>query len=316
MRARNKRYGFFDLHPGVCLAPVAAVTAFLAYENFSTLSTARSSVGGPWLVSALIGAVCGLVALAACVARARAGKPLLAMIGPVILIVLGLLVNKQELWLTSVHPGQVTTAFQSASVAFGGVVATGLVAGFCWLYARLLFRVGAENRKAARIPYRALHISRAENWEAASGHPIGRNEWEVFAGAHRDLEYYDSHSDRAREEAIVHTMTSQGVARERAIELQLRSGEAAAQLDRLAVQRPDLAAKMPAHFPQYADGPGPAPLHALGRPDGTRLLLQWRKEQVSVLRVGPDTAADAALVAPIARELDARVYDEDGTRYG
>jgi hypothetical protein len=316
MPARNKGYGFFDLHPGACLAPFAAVTAFLAYENFSTLSTARSSVGGPWLVSAVTGAVCGLLALAACVARARAGKPLLAMIGPVILIVLGLLVNKQELWLTSVHPGQVTTAFQSASLAFGGIVATGVVAGFCWLYARLLSRAGAENRKAARIPCHGLHISRAENWRAASGHPIGRNEWEVFAEARRELEYYDSQSARAQEEDIAQTIASRGVTRERAVELRLRFKEAAAQRDHLAVQRPDLAAEMPALFPGYAGGPGPAPLHALERPDGTRLLLQWRDGQISVLRVSADATADAALVAPIARALDARVYDEDGTLCG
>ena len=28
-----------------------------------------------------------------------------------------------------------------------------------------------------------------------------------------------------------------------------------------------------------------------------------------------DVAADAALIAPVARELDAHVYAEDGTRY-
>jgi hypothetical protein len=64
MSISSKRYGFFDSHPGVCLAPFAAAVAFLAYENLATLATARTSVGGPWLVSACIGALCGLAALA------------------------------------------------------------------------------------------------------------------------------------------------------------------------------------------------------------------------------------------------------------
>ena len=59
-------------------------------------------------------------------------------------------------------------------------MATGLVAGLCWVYARLLFPAGAENRKAARIPSTSLHISRAEDWKAAADHPIDRGGWEVF----------------------------------------------------------------------------------------------------------------------------------------
>ena len=181
MPTQYKRYGFFDLHPGVCLAPFAAAVAFLAYENLATLATARTSVGGPWLVSAFIGALCGLAALAVFVARARAGKLLLVIIGPVILIVIGLLISKQELRLTAVHAGLVTTAFQAGTLAFTGVMATGLVAGLCWTYARLLFPAGAENRKTARIPSTSLHISRTEDWEAAAGHPIDQGAWEVFA---------------------------------------------------------------------------------------------------------------------------------------
>jgi hypothetical protein len=34
-----------------------------------------------------------------------------------------------------------------------------------------------------------------------------------------------------------------------------------------------------------------------------------------VLRVSLDVAADAALIAPLGRELDAHVYAADGTRY-
>ena len=138
MSTSSKRYGFFDLHPGVCLAPFVAAVAFLAYVNLATLATARTSVGGPWLVSAFIGAFCGLAALPS--ARARAGKLLLVMIGPVILIVIGLLISKQELRLITVHAGLVTTAFQTGTLAFTGVMATGLVAGLCWVYARLLSR--------------------------------------------------------------------------------------------------------------------------------------------------------------------------------
>src|ERR1700722_14740005 len=164
MSTSSKRYSFFDLHPGVCLAPFAAAVAFLAYENLATLATARSSVGGSWLVSAFAGTLCGLAALAVFVARARAGKLLLTMIGPVILIVIGSLISAQELWLTAVHAGLVTTAFQTGTLAFTGVMAAGLVAGLCWVYARLLFPAAAENRKAARIPSASLHISRTEDW--------------------------------------------------------------------------------------------------------------------------------------------------------
>ena len=146
MSASSKRYSFFDLHPGVCLAPFAAAVAFLACENLAALATVRTSVGGPWLVSAFAGTLCGLAALAVFVARARAGKLLLIMIGPVILIVIGLLISKQELRLTAVHAGLVTTAFQTGTLAFTGVMAAGLVAGLCWVYARVLFPAGAENR--------------------------------------------------------------------------------------------------------------------------------------------------------------------------
>jgi hypothetical protein len=90
------------------------------------------------------------------------------MIGPVILIVIGLLISKQELRLITGQAGLVTTAFQTGTLAFTDVMATGLVAGLCWVYARLLSPAGAENRKAARIPSTSLHISRTEDWETAA----------------------------------------------------------------------------------------------------------------------------------------------------
>jgi hypothetical protein len=48
---------------------------------------------------------------------------------------------------------------------------------------------------------------------------------------------------------------------------------------------------------------------------GKLLLPFGRKGQVTVLRVSLDLAADATLVAPLAREFDAHVYADDGTRY-
>jgi hypothetical protein len=280
MSTSNKRYGFFDLHPGICLAPFAAAVAFLAYENLTTLATARTSVGGPWLVSAFIGALCGLAALAVFVARARAGKLLLVMIGPVILIVIGLLISKQELWPTAVHAGLVTTAFQTGTLAFTGVIAAGLAAGLCWVYARLLSPAAAENRKAARIPSTRLHISRAEDWEATADHPIDRGAWEVFAGDHPTLSRYAFGSDRAREDDITWMMQDRGVTRERATELQdRRAAQVAAEKvsqEKRAAARPDLLASHPEQVRHFSGG---------------------------------------ALIAPIARELDAHVYAEDGTRY-
>ena len=205
-------------------------------------------MGGPWLVSAFIGTLCGLAALAMFAARARAGKLVLVMIGPVILMVIGLLISQQEFRLTAVHAGLVTTAFQTGTLAFTGVMTTGLVAGLCLVYVRLLSPTGAENRKAARIPSTSLHISRTEDWEAAPDHPIGP------------------------------------------------------------------AGQVPAAVPALLRRPRPADLRP-GAPDGTRLLLQWRQGQVTVVRVSLDVAADAALIAPLAREFDAHVYAEDGTRY-
>jgi hypothetical protein len=315
MSTSGKRYGFFESHPGVCLAPFAAAVAFLAYENFATLATARTSVGGPWLVSALIGAFCGLATLAVFVAHAR--KLLLVMIGPVILIVIGLLISKQELRLTAVHAGLVTTAFQTGTLAFTGVMAAGLVAGLCWVYARLLSPAGAENRKAARIPSTSLHISRTADWEAAADHPIDRGAWEVFAGGHPTLSRYDFGSDRAREDDITWIMQDRGVTRERATQLHDHRA-AQVEADKIPQEkmaaRPGPQAKHPQQYRHFSGGAG-LPTFGLERPDGTRLLLQWRQGQVTVLRVSLDVAADAALIAPLARELDAHVYAADGTRY-
>ena len=79
-------------------------------------------------------------------------------------------------------------------------------------------------------------------------------------------------------------------------------------------RRAGLLAKHPQQFRHFSGGAG-LPTFGLERPDGTRLLLQWRQGQVTVMRVSLDVAADAALIAPLARELDAHVYAEDGTRY-
>lgn len=317
MPVRSKRYGFFDLYPGVCLAPFVALAVFLAYVNFSTLAAARASVGGPWLVSALAGAAGGLALLAAVVARARAGRPLLVMIVPVVCVVAGLVICKQELWLTAVRAGRVTTAFEAGILAFVGVMAAGIAAGFGWFYARF-YPAAAENRKTARIGETSLHISRAGDWEDAAARPIDRDTWEAFAGGHPALSRYDFTSLQAREDDITWTMRDRGVTQERAAELHdRRAAQVEADMafqEKTAAARPDLPDGRPERPRPFPVGAG-LPTFALERPDGTRLLLQWRQGQVTVLRVSADAAADAALIAPIAREADAHVYTEDGTRY-
>ena len=86
--------------------------------------------------------------------------------------------------------------------------------------------------------------------------------------------------------------------------------------EKMAAARPDLLAKNPQQFQfQHFSGGTGLPTFGLERPDGTRLLLQWRRGQVTVLRVSLDVAADATLIAPLARELDAHAYAEDGARY-
>ena len=135
---------------------------------------------------------------------------------------------------------------------------------------------------------------------------------------HPALFRYDFDSDRAREDNITWIMHDRGVTRERATQLNDRRA-ALVQTDKVsqektAAARPDLLAKDPQQFRLLSGGPG-LPTFGLERPDGTRLLLQWRQGQVTVGRVSLDVAADAALIAPLARELDAHVYAEDGTRY-
>jgi hypothetical protein len=58
MPTQYKRYGFLDQRPEAILGPFAAVFGFLAYLNLATLATARPTVGGGWLASALLGAAC------------------------------------------------------------------------------------------------------------------------------------------------------------------------------------------------------------------------------------------------------------------
>jgi hypothetical protein len=317
MPTQYKRFGFLDQHPEAVLGPFAAAFGFLAYLNLATLATARPTVGGGWLASALLGAACGIAILAALVLRLRAGKLYLPLVLPFLLVVAGLIINKMEVWAVPNPPGAVTTAFQNGTLAFGSVVCLAMVAVLVRIYA-VTRKTAAENRKAARVPSTSLHISRAEDWQAAAGRPIDRGAWEVFARDHPALSRYDFDSDRAREDNITWMMQDRGVARERATELHDRRA-AQVQADKgsqgkVAAARPDLLVKHPQQFRHFS-GSTDVPTFGLERPDGTRLLLQWRQGQVTVLRVGLDVAADAALIAPLARELDARVYAEDGTRY-
>jgi hypothetical protein len=112
-------------------------------------------------------------------------------------------------------------------------------------------------------------------------------------------------------------MQDRGVTRERATQLhdhraaQVEADKAS--WEKRAAVRPDPQAKQPQQS-RHSGGAG-LPTFGLERPDGTRLLLQWRRGQVTVLRVSLDVAADAALITPLARELDAHVYAADGTRY-
>jgi hypothetical protein len=317
MPAQYQRYGFLDQHPEAILGPFAAAFGFLAYLNLATLATARPTVGGGWLASALLGAACGIAVLAALVLRLRAGKLFLPLVLPFLLVVAGLIINKKEVWAVPNPPGAVTTAFQNGTLAFGSVLCLAMVAVLVRIYAAAR-KTGAENRKAARIPSTSLHISRAEDWQAAADHPIDRGGWEVFAGDHPALSRYDFDSDRAREDNITWMMQDRGVTRQRATELHDRRA-AQVQADKvsqekMAAARPDLLAEHPQQFRHFT-GRTDLPTFGLERPDGTRLLLQWRQGQVTVMRVSLDVAADAALIAPLAHELDAHVYAEDGTRY-
>jgi hypothetical protein len=317
MPTQYKRYGFLDQRPEAILGPFAAAFGFLAYLNFATLATARATVGGGWLASALLGGVCGIAVLAALMVRLRAGKFYLPFVLPFLLVVAGLIMNKEEVWAVPNPPGAVTTAFQNGSLAFSGVVCLAMVVVFVRIYAASR-KTGAENREASRMPFTSLHISRSEDWKAAADHPIDQGAWEVFADDHPVLSRYDFDSDQAREDTITWTMHDRGVTRERAIELR-EQREARVQVDRvyqgkMAAARPDLLAKHPQGFRHFSGG-ADLPTFSLSRPDGTRLLLQWRKGQVTVLRVSLDVAGDAALIAPLARDLDAHVYAEDGTRY-
>lgn len=77
--------------------------------------------------------------------------------------------------------------------------------------------------------------------------------------------------------------------------------------------RPALIAKYPDEAAALLPGPAaPRKTFTPARADGSRLMLQWNDSQVTVMGAGPDLAADAALVWPLARALEARVYDESG----
>src|SRR5580693_1792304 len=255
MPTQYKRFGFLDQHPEAVLGPFAAAFGFLAYLNLATLATARPTVGGGWLASALLGAACGIAILAALVLRLRAGKLYLPLVLPFLLVVAGLIINKMEVWAVPNPPGAVTTAFQNGTLAFGSVVCLAMVAVLVRIYA-VTRKTAAENRKAARVPSTSLHISRAEDWQAAAGRPIDRGAWEVFARDHPALSRSDFDSDRAREDNITWMMQDRGVARERATELHDRRA-AQVQADKgsqgkVAAARPDLLVKHPQQFRHFS----------------------------------------------------------------
>jgi hypothetical protein len=90
-------------------------------------------------------------------------------------------------------------------------------------------------------------------------------------------------------------MQNRGVARERATELYDRRA-AQVQADKVSQEKmaaacPDLLAKHPQQFQfQHFSGGTGLPTFGLERPDGTRLLLQWRHGQVTVLRASVSTS--------------------------
>lgn len=314
MRTHGGRYGFLERHPEAFLIPSAVLFAFIAYLNLAKLATSHSAVGASWLASAAIGCACGIAVVAGIVIRLRAGKVDLAWLIPPVLVVAGLLVNKREVWAVPNPPGLVTTAFQNGTLALCGTLSVSVVALLGW------FRVATAEkqkiaRKASRVPVRDLHISRAENWRASAARPIDRGEWELFAEDHPALSHYDIFGEQAREDAIATIIQDTGVTRDQAV-AQLRDREPAVQQAKAAMEsRPDLAAKHPEVAQAHGGSTAPNPIFALTRPDGTRLLLQWRKSQVTALRVA-QVAADAALILPMAQALDAHVYGESGTLLG
>lgn len=320
MKSASRRYSLLERHPEAFLVPAAALFAFLAYLNLAKLGDSRSSMGaggaggaGGWLASAVLGCACAIALLAVIVTRLRAGKADPSWLIPPVLVVIGLIVDKREVWAVPDPPGSVTTAFQNGTLALCGTLGVGVVVLLGWFY---LATVDNQKmaRKSSRLPVRDLHISRASDWRHSDASPIDRGEWEQFAADHPALSHYDLFGHQGREDAITHLMAETGVSRDRAAGT-LRDQEQSVQEARAVVQsRPDLIAKHPEAARIAGAGSSPAsPVFALERADGTRLLLQWRRSQLTALRVSPDQAADTALILPIAQAFGARIYDEPGT---
>lgn len=307
MRVGNARYSYFERHPEAFLVPLALAFLFVAYLNLARVAAARAPVGGgPWLASMLLGCACGIALTAGIVLRQRGTGQPWWLIPPLVLGV-GMIADKPEVWAVPYPPGVVTSPLQNALLAFCATISIGVVGMLGWFY---VATIPAQRiaRHASRMPNRDLHISRAEQWRASADRPIGRGEWELFAQEHPLLQHYDSSSDRAREEGIEVIMADTGVGRERAIELSGESRQAAEEL-KAAIERSPRQA-------QSRMGSRPSPLFAMERPGSVRLLLRWDDSQVTVLRGGADVAGDVALVLPIASALGAFVYDRAGTRLG
>jgi hypothetical protein len=313
MKSVNGRYSFLERHPEAFLVPSAALFAFLAYLNLAKLASSRASVGADWLASAILGCACAIALLAALVIRLRAGRAAMSYLIPPVLVVAGLVVDKREIWAVPNPPGLVTTAFQNGTLALCGTLGIGIVAMLGWFY---LATVDNQKmaRKSARVPVRDLHISRASDWRQSDASPIDRGEWERYAASHPVLSHYDLHGHEGREDAITHLMAETGVSRDRAADV-LRDREQSMREERARIEsRPDLLAKHPEAARVAHIGSSPAsPVFALERADGTRLLLQWRRSQLTALRVSPDQASDTTLILPIAQAFGAHVYDEPGT---
>jgi hypothetical protein len=318
LRERGGNYTFLDRHPESVLLPSAALFGFFAYLSFARVVVSRGPVGTAWLPSALIGVAGGIAVLAVTVARLRVGKVGWPAVIPLVLMFAVLLSTKQEVWAFPKPPGLVTTGFENAELAFCGVLNLEVVLAFGWMY-----RVTGENQmmagRSARMPRGDLHISRAGSWRDSAANPIEQGEWEELA-ERSGLGLFDPHSEQAREDQIVYIMRSSGLDRAAAQERIGRRASEQQKLQEFVASRPALVAKYPddaaALLPGLAARPGSAPRQkafTLPRADGSRLRLFWSKSQVTAVGVGPDLAADAALLSPLAQALNARVYDESGT---
>jgi hypothetical protein len=259
----------------------------------------------------LIGLGCAGALLAVIVVRYRAGKVDWLVLSPMVIVVAGLLTTRSAVWAVPRPPGLVTTAFENAELALCGMLSLGLVLWFGWVY-----HMTGENRmaarRAARTPVNELHISRAGTWRDSEANPIAREEWEQVA-ERNGLGLYDPHGEQAREDAIAAVIRDTGLDRAGA---EKRLASRAREQEKVQVflaSRPDLIAKYPREAEISLPGrAAPKKTFTLTRADGSRLTLQWDNSQVTIIGAGPDWAADAALVTPLARALNASVYSKSG----